>query len=70
VKHELAWVCARTACEQLLAQFHDKSEAGRATESLGLFTSDAVLDLPLTERLTLHAPAGFDFTLSKTEALS
>jgi hypothetical protein len=77
VKHELTWVCARTACEQLLAQFHDNADAGRATESLGLFTPDAVLDLPLVsargrdeicQALRIARPSVS--IVSKTEALS
>jgi hypothetical protein len=83
---ELTWVRARAACEQLLARFHHNADAGRATESLGLFTSDAVLELPmfsargteeigrvlscreaLAARVTMHAAAYFEFTLSSPE---
>jgi hypothetical protein len=47
VSDELAWVLARSACEQLLARFHGNADAGRATDSLGLLTPDAALELPM-----------------------
>ena len=86
VNDELAWIRARAACEQLLARFHGNADAGRATASRELFTSDALLELPmasargaeeignvlsrreaLTARVTMHAVASFEFSLSSPD---
>jgi hypothetical protein len=44
--HELGGVAAREACRQLVDHFHASVDEGRASAAAGLFTADAVVEMP------------------------